>query len=137
VPHHHRQFLTLPAERHKPLSYAGVVAQHVYDRHVPARPAKAHQEQARPDTHLAGAARAGTTVVNSVTWRAIAPGVTTKFLEVSSMAQNIFERIILLPLDRLAYYSYKLFKSMFPYMGRKWRQSMAAPVVDEMPANRH
>jgi len=50
-------------------------------------------------------------------------------LEVSSTgaAQNIFERIILLPLDRLAYYSYKLFKSMFPYMGRKWRQSMAAP----------
>ena len=32
------------------------------------------------------------------------------------------ERLVRLPQDRLAYYGFKIFKTLLPYLGRKWRQ---------------
>ena len=37
------------------------------------------------------------------------------------------ERLVRLPQDRLAYYGFKIFKTLLPYLGRKWRQGWLGP----------
>ena len=39
------------------------------------------------------------------------------------------ERLVRLPQDRLAYYGFKIFKTLLPYLGRKWRQGTVGLAV--------